>query len=198
MNISTAELLKNIIYYGLAFALLIGGWVSFGGAWSAENAFVTVGGVILGCGLLLGAAILLAFPIARLASVPWGNLLYPDAKYDRPQPLYSLAEAQARREEYEKAMGTFEQISVDFPGEIRPWVGMVEIAVMALKDVARADRIYQSGIEQLEAQEARDSFARMYRGIRSRLNEEPEWGKKRTIDLIPSPRTRRGSRRNFR
>ncbi len=197
MRISS-ELLKHIIYYGTALALLVGGWFVFSTAFGSAvdsagglgQRFVTIGGVIVGCGLILGAAVLLAFPLSGLLSAPWGNFLFPNAKFDRPQPLYSLAEAQARREEYEKAMSTYEGIADDFPEEVRPWIGMVEIAVTALQDVNRADSIYQRGMEQLTNVEAQETFTRMYRGIRSRLDEEPEWGKKRTIDLVPKPRRR--------
>jgi hypothetical protein len=198
MKMETHELLKRVVYYGIASAFLCGASYCFWTGAREGDPAANLGGLIIGLALLLPAAILFVFPLSRILSSPWGKLLYPDAKFDRPQPLYSLAEAQARREEYETAMTTYEQIAADFPEEIRPWIGMVEIAVMALNDLHRADTIYQRGIEQLTNPQARDTLERMFRGIRSRRDEAPEWGKKRTIDLVPSPRARRGGRRNFR
>ena len=146
-------------------------------------------GMVLAASLcFMIAAIFLAGPMAAFLAQPFGNLFFPADEYDRPQPLYSLAEAQARRSEFETAMTTYEGIAESFPGEIQPWLGMIEIAVQSLNDMDRAQRIFERGVAALPTPEAKETLAVMFRGIRSRRAEKPEWGQEKTIAYRHHPR----------
>jgi hypothetical protein len=140
-------------------------------------------GVIAGVLLMIPGAILLGFPLAERASQRWGSLLFPDEYPSRPAPRYSPAEAKAKRGEYEAAMAAYTQIAEDYPEEVKPYVDMIEIAVSRLGDGARAHSIYEQGMACLEDPDAKDVLARMYRGIKSKLDEKPSWAQPHTLGL---------------
>jgi hypothetical protein len=129
------------------------------------------------------AALLLASPMSGLAANPFGTMLFPEARFDRPQPLYSRAEALIRKRKYIEAMTLYEEISESFPALGKPYIDMIDLAVMELHDPGRARRIYERGMSSLKDIDERATLARMYRAIRSRDNEIPDWGQKHQIDV---------------
>lgn len=148
-----------------------------------QGAVGAIAFTVLGVACLFVAGLFWAGPIAAVLSRPMGNLFFPNEQYDRPQPLYSLAEAQARRREYEEAMATYADIAANFPQEARPWIGMIEIAVEGLGDLERANALFAQGVEALTSAEAKETLATMYRGIRSTRAEKKTWEQARTISL---------------
>jgi len=130
-------------------------------------------GVLLGCAGIIVAAIILAFPLARLVVESSGKLFWPSRHFDRPQPMYSIPEAQRARGHYEEAMTGFEKIAEEFPDELKPFVEMIDIAIRDFKDPARAKEIYQRGIALLKREKDREALAKMYSAIRTRLNSRP-------------------------
>lgn len=125
--------------------------------------------LLVGMGCFLVGSTLVARPIARLIAEPAGNLFYPDARFDRPQPMYGIPESQRKKGIYEEAMAGFEKIAAEYPDEIRPYIEMIDIAIVELKDTERANAIYCRGIAVLKRGEDKEVLARMYRAIRSRL-----------------------------
>ena len=121
------------------------------------------------CMIVIGAVIV-AFPLARLFSEPAGDLFYPNRRSSRPAPMYSIQEAKRAQGLYEEAIAGFEKIAEEYPEEVRPYIEMIDIAIVNLKDPERANKIYQRGISLLNNIEDKEALASMYRAIRSRLN----------------------------
>lgn len=114
-------------------------------------------------------AIIVALPLARLIAEPAGRLFWPEERFDRPQPMYGIPESLRAKGRYEEALAGFEQIAADYPGEVKPHVAMIDIAIVDLKDADRAQAIFQRGVEGLKKQEDKETLARMYSAIRTRL-----------------------------
>lgn len=122
---------------------------------------------------ILAGAIIMASPLARLLAEPWGNLFYPTRHFDRPQPMYSIPQSKRAKGLYEEAIAGLERIAEEYPDEAKPYIEMIDIAIVHLNDPDRADAIYQRGISQLKKDEEKEVLARMYGAIRTRLNARP-------------------------
>jgi hypothetical protein len=123
--------------------------------------------------LLVAGAIIVAGPLARLIAEPAGCLFYPGEHASQPAPMYSIPESKRASGLYEEAISGFEQIAQDYPQEKKPYIEMIEIAICNLKDPKRANEIYRQGIAVLETDEDKESLAKMYSAIRTRLNTKP-------------------------
>ena len=70
-------------------------------------------------------------------------------------------------------MAGFEGIAAEHPNEVKPYIEMIDIAIVNLKDPERANRIFQRGFCVLKKDENKEVLARMYGAIRTRLNAKP-------------------------
>ena len=140
-------------------------------------------GILLGAGdalmMLLGflfflvAALFLAGPIARIVAEPLGSLLWPKRYYDKPQPMYGIPESRRIRGLPEEALAEYEKIAAAHPGEVRPWLDMIDIALTDLHDPERANALFQRGLAALSAPDAKDHLARVYAALRDRPGPRP-------------------------
>jgi hypothetical protein len=183
-NITFSDEAVLAMRLGTGLLFFLGGLILGGVVVRSGNAFAFVFAAVL----FLVAGLLWVGPITSFLAEPVGNLFFPKDRFDRPQPLYSLAEAQERRREFEQAMATYAGIAESFPDETRPWIGMLEIAIRDLHDPERAQQLYERGIAELTTPEARETLAVMYRGIRSTGDAKPEWGRERTVTYRHQPR----------
>lgn len=144
----------------------LGWWLlaAASGGWSAAPR------LFFGMACLVGAARIIAPPIARLIAEPSGSLFYPVRRFDRPQPVYSIPQSKRAKGLYEEAILGFEKIAREYPDEVKPYIEMVDIAVVNLRDPERANAIYQRGVSLLKKEEDKEVLARMYGAIRTRLN----------------------------
>lgn len=181
MREDVVHLIREILRYLAAVALAIGGAAALA---NATDGYVRAFGFgVIGIAQFLAAGVLVAFPLAGMFAKPWGGMFFPEDRYTRPLPLYSLAEAKVRKMQFEDAMATYEQIAEDYPEEVKPYIDMIDIAIVHLKDAKRAEQIYRLGIDRLRNSDDQDVLARMYRGIRSRIESGPAWGQSRTIAM---------------
>jgi hypothetical protein len=120
-----------------------------------------------------GAIIVFSSLLARLIAEPSGRLFWPGEHFDRPQPVYGIPQSKRKKGLYEEAMAGFEKIAKDYPEEVQPYIEMIDIAILDLKDPERANRIYQNGIGILAKEKDKETLAIMYSAIRSRLNARP-------------------------
>ena len=132
-----------------------------------------IGGAFIGCAAFIMGAVIVAAPLAELIAEPAGNLFWPSARYDRPQPAYSIPQSKRARGLYEEAMAGFEKIAEEYPQEVQPYVEMLEITTVNLHDPKRANAIFHRGVNVLKKGEDREALVRMYRGIQTRLNSRP-------------------------
>lgn len=125
--------------------------------------------VFMGPLFLVAAAIIFAFPVAKLIAEPVGMLFCPSERYDRPQPMYSIPESKKKSGHYEDAMTGFEKIAQDHPDEVKPYIEMIDIAIVNLHDAERANDIFQHGMSVLKKESDKQGLVNMYTAIRSRL-----------------------------
>lgn len=129
--------------------------------------------LFFGFAAFIFGAMIVAFPLAELFAEPTGNLFWPSAQYDRPQPQYSIPQSKRARGLYEEAMAGFEKIAEEYPDEMQPYIEMIDIAIVNLHDPQRAEAVFQRGISALKKDEDRETLARMYGAIKTRLNSRP-------------------------
>jgi hypothetical protein len=115
-------------------------------------------------------AVIVAGPLARLLAYPAGWVYFPEKRFSCPPPMYSLQESKRAKGRYEEAMAGFAQIAEDYPDEVEPHIHMIDIAIVNLRDGERANQIFQHGIAVLKSEEDKETLARMYRAIRTRLD----------------------------
>jgi hypothetical protein len=93
---------------------------------------------------LVGIAIM-APPVVTLIAEPTGNMFYPGQRYDKRQPVFSVPQALRRKGEYAEALSMYQKLVEDDPRDIRPYIEMINIAIMDLNDVGLADSIVKRG-----------------------------------------------------
>ncbi len=130
-------------------------------------------GAFIGFGFYLIASILLAFPFATLLANAWSNLIWSKSYYDRPQPMYGIPQSRRAKGLPEEALAEYQKIADAFPDETRPWHEMVAIAIEDLKDLNRAQAIFERGVAVLKNPNDRDLLAQTYADIRTRLDTPP-------------------------
>ena len=126
----------------------------------------------------LFGAIILAFPIAQLLAEPSGSLFYPTARFDRPLPMYGIPESKRKKGLYEEAMEEYEKIASEYPTEIKPYIGMIDIAVTNLKDPEWAEQIFYRGLTQIKSEADRHALNEMYVAICSTLSKNKDQQRK--------------------
>jgi hypothetical protein len=165
------EILASALWRSLpAVAIGAMGW------WLLATATGGLGAIprlLSGMFCLLIAAIIMAPSIARLMAEPSGSLFWPGRRFDRPQPMYGIPQSKRAKGLYEEAMAGFEQIAQDHPDEVKPYIEMIDLAIVNLKDPDRANAIYQRGMSLLQKDEDKAVLAKMYSAIRTRLNAIP-------------------------
>lgn len=183
------------IWKRLLFRLLFGApllvigavvMVRGGGGGSMAGAFVTC---LFGAALIILGAILLAPPLAELvantAMKGFFSLIFPDRRFERPQPNYSIPEARVKAGQYGEAMALYEKLAAEYPGEVRVYVEMVDLAAVRLHDSARAEAILRRGLAAVQDPEGRKALERSGRAILSRLDPDPEWRHRRKLQPPP-------------
>ena len=170
----TAKVAIRIVLILLFLGL--GAFFMLGPAWGGGMGGAYLG-VVAGCFFWLLAAILMAPWLAGWLSSRSGGLFFPEDRFDRPQPHYSLAEAKAKRGAFEAAMADYAKMAVEDPAEIRPYFEMIDLALMHLHDRDRAEAVFRQGMETLEQPEPRAALGRYYAAACSRAEARPEWGR---------------------
>ena len=143
------------------------GWylvTSAGGGWAATTK------LLVGMVCLVTAGGIIAVPIARLLAEPWGNLYLPGSTFDRPQIVYGIGQAKRKKGLHQEAFDYFAGVASEFPTELKPYVEMMDIAIVDLKDKALADEVYNQGLSSLTTEEDRDGLTAMHKAILSRLS----------------------------
>lgn len=128
-----------------------------------------VGAGFIACALILIAAVVLAFPIAGLLAERTGGLFWPGRRLDRPLPMYSIPQAKRTQGLYEEAIALYEKIAEDYPRETQPYIDMIDICIVNLKDPNRAYVIYDRGMQLLKKDKDKEALTTMYKAISTRL-----------------------------
>lgn len=134
------------------------GILNFGDSICSNN---PLGGAITVVFFMAGAVVL-ARPISAILAEPWGRLYYSQAKFDRPQPIYSIPETHRARGRYKEAIAGLEAIAQEHPDEVRPHLMMIDIAVKNLKSAALARSYYKRGLAALTKPESKAELERKF------------------------------------
>ena len=122
---------------------------------------VAVGTLLICAGIII-ISLFMAFPAAQRIAEPWGEVFFPNKRFKRAQPMYSIAESKLAKGLHEEAMAEYKKISVDHPSALKPYLEMIDIAVDNLNDVDRAREIFQRGMISLEQPEDKEALTRIY------------------------------------
>lgn len=95
-------------------------------------------GMMGGLGLVVVGGRWLAPLLAGAIAEPAGRIFYPGDKLDKPQPIYSLAQAHRSFQRYEEAVQELLKLVEAHPQEFQAWRELLELTLLELKDESRA------------------------------------------------------------
>lgn len=171
-----AALFDRIVLPLLAAGFLVPAFFLLRRSLSADL-FEALGYGFLGVGLLVAGSIPLAVMISRRTGQRLGSaIFFPADENDRPPPVYGVAETRRANGDHEEAMRLLDDIADEHPQAVRTYVLMIDIAVMNLRDAARAEAACRRGLTALRSEDDRATLLRMYEAIRSRLDVPPPPG----------------------
>ena len=166
----------------IASLIGLGCWFFYLAFVSVEmGSYIAVGYLVVGVAFFLLTSIIAAFPLSRAFSMPFGSLFFPEARFDRPQPPYSRAEAALKRGDPQGAIALYRELAETYPEEVQPYIGMMNIAAHDLGDRELTKKFYRMGMRLLEDMESQKVLNKMYRANMSRLAEPPVWGEGKTV-----------------
>jgi len=149
--------------------------------------FALTRGIVLlampGLALLLIAVFIMVGPIAEAFAALFGFSIYPTDYFNKAPPAYSIPEALIKRKHYHEALAAYEKIAAEYPEEVQPYVGMIEVALIHLDDRPLGSLIYYKGMDTLKKPEDREALGRLYKAIHSRIEPKPPWERDRIIQL---------------
>ena len=157
-------LLRSVIPAGACFAV---GWrllmgIGPGGMGDLSDAFI-------GLGLVVLTAILLAPMVSRLIAMPSGALFYPQLRARRPAPMYNQAESRRKEGRFDEAMDLLQAIAEKYPRELRPYLDMIEIAFVDLRNPKLANATYQRAMRSFTKRRDRRLLEATFNTQRERL-----------------------------
>ncbi len=157
-------LIQCAIRFLIAIPFFILGWYLVS---TAKGGWATSGQILFGMACFVTFAFIIAPPMARLFAEPAGSLYYPDLPAGRPDPEYSIPESLKESGLFEEAISEYEKIAGEHPEEIKPYIQMIDIAVVNLQDLERAGAILKTGLSVLQKHEDRDLLKIMYKTVTS-------------------------------
>lgn len=121
--------------------------------------------IVAAHGVLIVGALLLAKPIAGWFGDLLANLFMPGERHDRPQPMYSIPEGRAAREDYAGALEAYAELAAEHPQEIAPHLRMMEIWLRVYKDPEAARTISDNALVSIKGKKNKEKFAAASRVI---------------------------------
>ena len=152
-------IIPELIFCGMAFWFL---FLGRGGLY----------GIILGMCCIVMAGVVASLPIARSIANPLSKFFFPDARFSKPLPLYSIPDTKRTGGLYEEAIAGYAEIAADYPEEMRPYLEMMDIAIVELHDTERAEEIYQQARSIFTKPEDREILEKKYAWILECLDEK--------------------------
>ncbi|MFA5044144.1 MAG: hypothetical protein WC381_07915 [Kiritimatiellia bacterium] len=157
------EIWKRLIRWGLGIPLILFSIPLLG--WWFGPFFVALGGILI------------APDITGYFAKFAGNIIW--THHDgKPRPIYGIPQSLAAKGRYEEAEREYENIIREFPNEVKPHIEMIDIAIVRLNNAELAEQLYKRGMGLLRDPDSRETLARMYAAIRTRLKRGDEGSKK--------------------
>ena len=139
---------------------------------SASRGSAPISRLMLGMACLITASTIIAPSIASLIAEPTGELYFPSATRDRPPPMYSIGETKRKKGLHQEAFDYFACIAAEFPHELKPYVEMMDIAIVDMKNRALAEQAFLRGLASLVDEQDRRGLCAMHEAIISRLVQD--------------------------
>ena len=143
----------------------------------APDGLGKVGAYMIGSAALLLGLIMLNRPLAGLLSQPMGSILRPGRRSSADGPNYTMPEAKAALGEFEEALTLYRELTEEYPQETRPWMEMLDIAVLELKSPSRAKQIYRDALMSLKKEREQAVIVQLYKGMSRNLGSMEEESK---------------------
>ncbi len=110
----------------------------------------------------LASVLIIAPAVTSLLAEPFSHLYGSNRRYDGPQGVYSVPEAKRADGLYDEAIADLEGIAKEFPNEVKPYLQMIEIAIVDLEDHERAKLIFYRAMAALENDEDKNILTQMF------------------------------------
>jgi tetratricopeptide (TPR) repeat protein len=110
--------------------------------------------IAMACFVVIG--VILAPPLARLISEPAGSFFYSEKPYVQPQTLYDLPESLREKGRYAEAISEYQKIAGKYHEDTKPYIEMMDIAMVDLKDRELAAAIFNRGLSSLQNKDDQD------------------------------------------
>jgi hypothetical protein len=137
--------------------------------------------------LLVGIVIVLPLVLEFLAE-PLRSVFYPGGRASRPAPMYSVPQSKRAKGFYEEALTGFRKIALNYPGDIKPYLEMLDIAVHNLKDAERAKSILFEALAHPESEADRQTVQNCFDMQIEGLAPPPEWLKQLAEQRLTPPK----------
>jgi hypothetical protein len=137
----------------------------------ADGGWEAVGPVLFGMFLLIVGAVIVAPSIAEWIAEPAGSLYTPSGQADYSTPMYGIADALRAKGNYEDALDYLHHIVHTNPRELDAYVRMIDIAVVDLHDLARAEALYHRGTHAMGNDGDKAALTVMYQALASRYKD---------------------------
>jgi len=153
-----------IVAFGCSLVGIVVGAI-IGGGW----------GLLAALPFIFTGAFFVAPSVTSILAQPFSSLLYPSVQLDHTLPMYSIPQSKRAKGLYEEAIAGYEKIAVEYPDEVKPYIEMVTIAIMDLRNVERAKSFLGRGLVLLKDETARRTLQASYDTVITRLEVKPEW-----------------------
>jgi hypothetical protein len=173
--------------------LIVGFCCFLAGIYAAAVTEGSIVGLLVALPFIGIGALVVAPAITAILAQPLSSLFYPSEKFDGPLPMYSVPQAKRAKGLYEEAMTGYEKIAAQYPKEIKPYIEMIDIAIMNLRNVERAKSILGRGIVLLGNESDEKVLKEFYDATITRLELKPEWLKEQEDRAIVPQKVERTS-----
>lgn len=148
-----------------------------------SEGWASVGPALSGLFLLIVGAVIVAPSLAEWIAEPAGSLYTPSGHADCATPMYGIADALRAKGDYEGALDYLHQVTKAHPQELSAHVRMIDIAVVDLHDLPRAESLYHRGTHALGNDGDKAALTVMYRALASRYKDPAHPTPSRTPSL---------------
>jgi hypothetical protein len=136
---------------------------------------------------LLGGAVIVAPLFTTMLAEPFRAIFYPVDRFDGPQPMYGVPASKRAWGRYEDAIHGYEEIARKYPDDLKPYVEMIHIAVVDLRDEDRAKAILDKALTVLTKEEDKAILTRIYEANKTLLHSAPAWLEKQQERVLTPP-----------
>lgn len=133
---------------GVAVPLLLAGF-SIMLAGLRAGGYAAAFSLPLATACFVGAGTMIAPWVAQRFGNLAGGVFFPDRQFDRPQPVFSLAEGKRAQGQPREALAEYERVLLEHPQELRCYISMMDTAARDLRDPVLAEGYYRRGLAQI-------------------------------------------------